>query len=165
MAGCTASGEPNMRRREFLAAMGAAGTATALQGAFTEFQIACMTLPYGAFPLERAIEGIAKAGYKYMAFGHRHQNEEIIAVDAPPSRLRDLAKRARDVGTEPVMMFGVYYIEQPAAVETYKLRIEQAAAARIPYILAFGSPGASAGDYSVCVRTCARSVRWRAPPA
>jgi sugar phosphate isomerase/epimerase len=141
-----------MRRREFLGTLGAAGTAAAFQGAFTEFQIACMTLAYGAFPVERAIEGIAKAGYKYMAFGPRHQNQDTIAVDAPPSAARDLAQRARDAGTEPVMMFGVYYIEQAAAVETYKRRIEQAAAARIPYVLAFGSPSDGPGDYSVWVR-------------
>src|SRR5690348_10732402 len=108
MGGCTASArKTGMRRREFLGAMGAAGVAVAAQGGFTDFQIACMTLPYGAFPVERAIEGIARSGYKYMAFGSRHQNADTIAVEAPPSRARDLARRARDVGTEPVMMFGV----------------------------------------------------------
>ena len=122
------------------------------QGGFTDFQIACMTLPYGAFTVERAIEGIAKAGYKYVAFGNRHQGEDTIAVEAPPARMRDLARRARDAGTEPVMMFGVYYIEQPAAVETYKRRIEQAAAGHIPYILAFGSPSDPATDYSIWIR-------------
>src|SRR5262249_37868638 len=140
---CTVSARArlHMRRREFLGAMAAAPAAAATTpGGFTEFQIACMTLPYGAFKVERAIEGIAKAGYKYMAFGSRHQGEDTVAVSAPASRMRDLTKRARDLGTEPLLMFGVYYIEQPAAVETYKRRIEQAAAGGIPYVLAFGSP-------------------------
>jgi sugar phosphate isomerase/epimerase len=142
-----------MGRREFLGAMAAApAAAAAVEGSFTEFQIACMTLPYAAFTVERAIEGIARAGYKYMAFGSRHQGEDTIGVDTPVGRVRDLTKRARDLGTEPVMMFGVYYIEQPAAVETYKRRIEQAAAGRIPYILAFGNPSDPPTDYGIWIR-------------
>src|SRR5438132_635359 len=38
----------------------------------TQFQIACMTLPYAAFPLERALAGIKAAGYKYVAWGTSH---------------------------------------------------------------------------------------------
>jgi sugar phosphate isomerase/epimerase len=124
----------------------------ATQGSFTEFQIGCMTLPYQAFPVERAIDGLAKAGYKYMAFGPRHQRDDTIAVDAPPGRARDMAKRARDAGVEPVMMFGVHYIEKEDAVEVYKRRIEQAAAGRIPYILAFGSPSDPPTDYGAWIR-------------
>jgi sugar phosphate isomerase/epimerase len=142
-----------MRRREFLTALAAAPAAAAASPAgFTDFQIGCMTLPYGAFPVERAMEGIAKAGYKYMAFGNRHQGKDTIPVEAPASHARELAQRARDLGTEPLLMFGVYYIEQPAAVETYKRRIEQAAAGRIPYILAFGSPKDPSTDYPVWIQ-------------
>jgi sugar phosphate isomerase/epimerase len=130
----------------------APAAAATLQGNFTDFQIACMTLPYGAFKVERGIEGIAKAGYKYMAFGSRHQGEDTIAVSAPASRMRELAARARDLGTEPLLMFGVYYIERPDAVETYKRRIEQAAAGRIPYVLAFGSPSDPPSDYGIWIR-------------
>src|SRR5262249_44653719 len=118
----------------------------------SDFQIACMTLPYGAFPVERGIEGIAKAGYKYMAFGSRHQGEDTISPDAPPAKVRDLARRARDLGTEPLLMFGVHYVEKDDAVDVYKRRVEQAAAGRIPYVLAFGSPSDPPTDYSVWIR-------------
>ena len=59
-------------RRTFLQASGAAIAGTALLRAdekkpdkekLTQFQIACMTLPYSAFPLERALSGIKDAGY------------------------------------------------------------------------------------------------------
>jgi len=137
--------------------MGAAGAtaataAAALPGVFTDFQIGCITLPYNAYPVERAITGIAKAGYKYMAFGSHHQNADAIPEEAPPSRVRDLAARARDAGTEPLLMFGVHYIEKPDAVEVYKKRIAQAAAGKLPYVLAFGSPGDDPVDYSIWVR-------------
>ena len=38
-----------------------------------EFQIACMTLPYSRFPLERALTGIKAAGYRYVAWGTTHR--------------------------------------------------------------------------------------------
>jgi sugar phosphate isomerase/epimerase len=140
-------------RRDFLAgALGAAAAAQTLQGTPTDFQIACMTLAYTAYPVERGLEGVAKAGYKYVAFGPRHKNVDTFPADAPASAARDLGKRARDLGLEPVMMFGVYYVEQPAAVETYKRRIEQAAAARIPHILAFGSPSGKPEEYSLWIK-------------
>jgi sugar phosphate isomerase/epimerase len=141
-------------RRQFLKTAGAvaASGAAFAQDRFSEFQIACMTLPYGAFTVERAIEGIAKAGYKYMAFGSRHQGKDTIAVEDQPAKVRDLAKRARDVGTEPLLMFGVHYVEKDDAVDAYKRRVEQAAAGRIPYVLAFGSPSDPPSDYAVWIR-------------
>ena len=111
-----------------------------------------MTLAYAQFPVERGLSGIASAGYRYVAFGPRHQNTDTIAEDAPASVARDLARRARDLGIEPVMMFGVHYIEEPTAVEVYRRRIEQAAAAKIPYVLAFGDPRDTPENYGVWVR-------------
>ena len=39
----------------------------------TDFQIACMTLPYSQFPLQRALDGIISAGYRYVAWGTSHR--------------------------------------------------------------------------------------------
>ena len=111
-----------------------------------------MTLAYSRYPVERALSGIAKAGYRYVTFAPRHLDKDTIAENAPATAARDLAQRARDLGVEPVMMFGVHYIEQPDAVEVYKRRIEQAAAAKIPYVLAFGSPSDAPDHYSIWVK-------------
>jgi sugar phosphate isomerase/epimerase len=109
----------------------------------TNFQIACMTLPYAAFPLERALEGIANSGYRYVAWGTTHQKAPLLAVDAPPAESRRLAERCRGIGLEPVMMFSTVQLEAPDAGRAHALRIAQAAAAKIPYLLTFGktSPG------------------------
>ena len=40
----------------------------------TTFQMACMTLPYAAFTIERALEGIKGAGYPYVAWGVTHKD-------------------------------------------------------------------------------------------
>jgi hypothetical protein len=58
---------------KFLAGAALAPVATA--GMPTKFQLACMTLPYANFPLERALKGIASAGYKYVAWGTTHQKK------------------------------------------------------------------------------------------
>ena len=43
------------------------------RGKPTRFQIACMTLPYARFPLQRALTGIQGAGYRYVAWGTTHR--------------------------------------------------------------------------------------------
>jgi sugar phosphate isomerase/epimerase len=109
----------------------------------TIFQHACMTLPYSGYPLERALSGIAAAGYRFVAWGttHKEAGGEMVPVmppDAPPEKAKALGKRCRDAGLEPVMMFSTIYPEKPNAVEVLTQRIKQAAAAGIGQVLTFG---------------------------
>lgn len=109
----------------------------------TQFQVACMTLPYSAFPLQRALQGIRQAGYRYVAWGTTHTEEggkrvPVIAPDAPPAQARELATRCRDMGLEPVMMFSGIYPENKMGLEVLQQRIRQAAAAKLPQVLTFG---------------------------
>ena len=113
------------------------------RGAATVFQLACMTLPYAAFPIERALQGIKTAGYSHVAWGVTHkdasgQARPAMDVDAPPAEAAALARRCRDLGLEPVMMFSTVFLEEPAAADAHNKRIAQAAAAKIPYVLTFG---------------------------
>ena len=114
----------------------------AAERAKTEFQIACMTLPYSRFPLERALTGIRDAGYKFVAWGTTHREEggevPVMAPDAPPTKARELGKRCRDLGLEPLMMFSTVYPEHREAPAVFRARILQAAAAGIPQVLTFG---------------------------
>jgi sugar phosphate isomerase/epimerase len=109
----------------------------------TKFQIACMTLPYSQFPLERALNGIALAGYKYVAWGTTHREASgkqipVMPEDAPPEKAAELASRCRDLGLEPVMMFSTIYPEAPNGLEVLTQRLKQAGAAKIPQVLTFG---------------------------
>lgn len=112
------------------------------RGQPTQFQIACMTLPYSQFPLQRALDGIRGAGYRFVAWGTTHreggQQRPVLAPDATPAQARELAQRCRDMGLEPVMMFSMVYPEANNGLEVLRARIEQAAAARIPQVLTFG---------------------------
>lgn len=109
----------------------------------TIFQHACMTLPYSAFPLERALTGIRSAGFRYVAWGVKHQEENgeqvpVMAEDAAPETAKALGKRCRDLGLEPVMLFSTIYPEHPLGLKVLTQRIKQAAAAGIGQVLTFG---------------------------
>jgi sugar phosphate isomerase/epimerase len=102
-----------------------------------------MTITYSAFPFERALQGIAAAGYRYVGWGTTHPGRDgkrtpVIAEDAPPSEARRVAQMCRDAGLTPVMMFSLVYVAAPESVKVHTRRIEQAAAAGIPFIITFG---------------------------
>lgn len=110
----------------------------------TKFQIGCMTLPYGQYPLERALAGIKGAGFEYVAWGtaHREAGESkpvpVMAMDAAPGRAKELADKCRGMGLTPVLMFSGIYPEAPTGLEVLTQRLKQAAAAGIPQVLTFG---------------------------
>lgn len=145
-------GSSRCNRREFLCrgAGGIAGLAlaggnllAAAERKPTQFQIACMTLPYAQFPLQRALTGIKAAGYQFVAWGTTHKEADgkstpVLPSDAPPEKARELAQRCRDLGLEPLMMFSGIYPEAKNGLDVLKNRIRQAAAAGIPQVLTFG---------------------------
>jgi sugar phosphate isomerase/epimerase len=113
------------------------------RGKPTEFQIACTTLPYARFPLQRALTGISAAGYRCVAWGTTHQEEggepvPVIAADAPPAQAKELGKRCRDLGLQPLLMFSGIYPEAPDGLRVLEARIRQAAAGGVPQVLTFG---------------------------
>lgn len=122
----------------------AASDPAAADAAATEFQLACMTLPYSRFPLDRALEGIRAAGYRFVAWGTSHRETSggpsvpVIAADAPPTAARELAKRCRGIGLEPLMMFSTVYPEADDGFEVLARRIRQAAAGELRQVLTFG---------------------------
>jgi sugar phosphate isomerase/epimerase len=136
----------NWTRREALLAGAALAAlpAAALERRPTNFQMACMTLPYSNFPFERALRGIAAAGYPYVAWGTRHRDasgerRDVIEVSAPAARAKELGAQCRDAGLTPVMMFSGVYVGAEESVPAHTRRIEQAAAAGIPFLLTFGA--------------------------
>jgi sugar phosphate isomerase/epimerase len=108
----------------------------------TEFQIACMTLPYAPHSWPRALSGIKAAGYQFVAWGTTHRQDgaqmPVIAADASADTARTLGKQCRDLGLEPLMMFSGIYPEHKDAVAVLTQRIVQAEAAGIGQVLTFG---------------------------
>jgi sugar phosphate isomerase/epimerase len=102
-----------------------------------------MTLPYSRFPLDRALTGIKAAGYSFIAWGTTHREAggkavPVLAPDAPPQAAKELAKRCRDLGLEPLMLFSTVYPEHPSAPKVLRQRLLQAGTAGVPQVLTFG---------------------------
>ena len=106
----------NLTRRTFIAASAAGASALALTSASaqerqpaqperrdpTRFQISCMTLPYSQFPLERALTGLQKADYRFVAWGTNHKENDgkpkpVLADNAAPEQAKELGKRCRNL--------------------------------------------------------------------
>ncbi len=122
----------------------AAKQAPSPQGPPTKFQIACMTLPYSQYPLERALTGLKSAGFQHVAWGTTHKEDgeskgvPVMPAEAPSQKAKELGTRCRDLGLEPLMMFSGIYPEHPKGIEVLTARILQAEAAGIPQVLTFG---------------------------
>ncbi len=140
-----------MNRRAFLGATAGAWVSGGLRPplaaaadtpAPTDFRIACMTLPWSRFPLGRALDGVKAAGFRFVAWGTTHKENgrdvPVLAKDAPPDAARELAKRCRGMGLEPVMMFSTSYPEHPDGLAVHTQRLKQAGAAGVGQVLTFG---------------------------
>lgn len=157
-----------MNRRAFLSgaagAVVAGGITASAQPAWTNFEMACMTLPYAPFPFTRALEGIRRAGYNRVAWGVTHpdgagKRVPLLDVAAPAARARELARQSNDAGLKPVMMFSMVMLEAREAAEGHLRRIEQAAEAGIPFLLTFGKT--APGEYENVI-SCLKQIAPRA---
>ena len=75
-------------------------------------------------------------GHAHVEAGGKHV--PVLPADAPPEQAKELGRRCRDMGLEPVMMFSMIYPEGPRGLEVLAQRIKQAAAAGVPQVLTFG---------------------------
>jgi sugar phosphate isomerase/epimerase len=64
------------------------------------YRLGCQTLPYRNLPLPRAIEGIRKAGYRFIQVFHMHAGRLVFAPETPRAELDDLRQRLKDAGLE-----------------------------------------------------------------
>src|SRR5262245_14800796 len=147
-----------LHRRQLLQTTAAALGAVALRGRLigqeqateapkrppTRFQIACMTLPYSQYPLERALSGIKSAGFQYVAIytSHKEPGETkavpLMPPDGPIAKAKEIGQRCRDLGLTPLLMFSGIYPEDPKGMKVLTQRIKQAAAGGIGHVLTFG---------------------------
>jgi len=103
-------------------------------------KLACMTLPYSNVPFERALEGISRAGFRYVAFGLPH-----AGVDVPDESDSDAAAKLQLLferyQLEPIMLISTNQLAPGQTIERARFRIELAKALRIPEMLSLGTWG------------------------
>jgi sugar phosphate isomerase/epimerase len=95
-------------RRSFLKTAAAlAGAAAVRSSARAEerYQLGCQTLPYRSLPLARAVEGIRKAGYKYVMPYYVHAGKNVFTPDNTASELAEVRRLFSESGLVPFCRF------------------------------------------------------------
>ncbi len=104
-------------------------------------KIVGITLPYSHLSFERALEGIAKAGYTHVGFGLKHSGELVPPLDAPAAEWKQVADLCARYGLTPASIFGragVKDATQTDQIDVYKREIDAAAGVGIRYITSAG---------------------------
>jgi len=98
-----------------------------------EVKLGCMTRPYAKYAVERAFEGIARAGYKYTAFLGAHPDGGAYDLDTPLSQSIALRKRMASFGLTPVTAWAGNPVQY--GVEGMRRHVEIAAELGLEYII------------------------------
>lgn len=103
-------------------------------------KLACMTWPYTQHSFERALEGIAAAGYRYVSFGLPHTGTDV--PDENDSQVADGLKAlfAR-YNLIPIQLIANAQFAPGQPLERAVKRIQLAQALNIPEILTVGAGG------------------------
>ncbi|MCW5977468.1 MAG: sugar phosphate isomerase/epimerase [Bryobacteraceae bacterium] len=126
-------------RRQFAqAAAGLAGWRAA--AAEERYQLGCQTLPYRAQPLARALEGIRKAGYRYVMPNHSHAGKPAFSPALDAAGRASLRRQIGDAGLAPFMSFvGLTAdIRKPEGLDTYMKELDLCAEFGIRTVVGIG---------------------------
>lgn len=85
-----------------------------------------LTLPYSRYPFDRALEGIARAGYKFVGFGYNHAGSPVLAPDASEQQLDELAKQFAAHGLTPGLLWAGVRVMGDDGVQLMKRRLDMA---------------------------------------
>jgi sugar phosphate isomerase/epimerase len=101
-------------------------------------KLACMTLPYAKFSFERALEGISRAGYRYIAFGHAHEGRDYPDENDAKS-IGSLQVLFAKYGLQPILLASNAHFKIDQPLERAKKRMQTAKAFGIKEILTIGT--------------------------
>ena len=102
-----------------------------------EVQLGCLTLPYSELPFERALEGIASAGYQYVGYGWPHQGAEAPDPLAGPEEVAEVRRKVEDAGLATAMLTAPGgTLDAEDGVTKFQRRLEQAGEVGCRFLLA-----------------------------
>lgn len=101
-------------------------------------KLACMTWPYSGYPLERALAGIAAAGFRYVTLGLPHEGKSVINADAPGEAAR-LLKLLDQHGLEPVTLISTGPLGPNQPLEAAQQWMDFALALGVSELLSLGT--------------------------
>ncbi|GIP33300.1 sugar phosphate isomerase/epimerase [Paenibacillus sp. J2TS4] len=103
-------------------------------------KLACMTLPFANYSLERALEGMARAGYRYLSFGLPHAGMEV-PDESDPASVERLSRLFEQYRLEPVNLISTNQLAPGQTLERARIRFETARALGVKELLSLGTWG------------------------
>jgi sugar phosphate isomerase/epimerase len=91
------------------------------------FELGAHTLPYRAYPFERALEGIARVGFRFVGVWNDHAGSPVVPPEAGAAAIDAVRRRIEAHGLVPRMAFRFPGAESGAAAQMRR-SIEVAAA-------------------------------------
>ncbi|MDF2648843.1 MAG: Xylose isomerase-like barrel [Paenibacillus sp.] len=101
-------------------------------------KLAVMTWVYNKVPFERALEGIAKAGYKYVSFGLPHEGMPSFDDSQPGEAARVLELLAQ-YGLKPVTLVSTDALSPKQSIERSIQRLDFAKELGVEEVLSLGT--------------------------
>ncbi|MFA5710984.1 TIM barrel protein [Mycolicibacterium sp.] len=110
-------------------------------------RLACTVRPWAQFPLERALAGIAEAGYDAVALPV-HGVTEVITPYTPASQAREIGSVIRDHGLELVILSHAADLDRgdDVAVATLRRQLEHCHRLGVSTLVDMGCPELELGD-------------------
>ena len=89
-------------------------------------ELACSTLNYAAFPFLRALDGIARAGFKFVGIGATHENKRYGSGAMSDAEVREMAVQLGDRGLKAnsCLSFEVHLGPAEESVAKFKRELE-----------------------------------------
>ena len=112
-------------------------SALAPAGDQERLQLGAHTLPYRAYPFERALEGIARAGFRYVGIWNDHAGGQVVPPEAGTGEIARVRRLIEQHGLRPRMSFRFPSATADPAAQLRRT-IEVAAALGVPFVLLSG---------------------------
>lgn len=111
-----------------------------LAAAAESYQLGCQTLPYRAFPLPRALEGIRKAGYRFVMPTSTHQGKPVFVPALTAAERAALKRQFADAGLDPFMIFAGLgaEIRKPDGMKAFLGELDLAAEFGMKFVVGAG---------------------------
>jgi sugar phosphate isomerase/epimerase len=103
-----------------------------------KIKLACMTWPYNRYPLERALVGIARAGYKFVSLGLPHEGKPVFDDGAEGEAARTL-RLLDKYGLEPVTWISTDALSPQQPIEKARQRMDFVKALGVEELLSLGT--------------------------
>jgi sugar phosphate isomerase/epimerase len=101
-------------------------------------KLACMTLLYSKYPIERALEGIARAGFRYVGFGWPHEGKDV-PDETDEGVVPELRRLFAEYKLEPVLLSGFRQFSPGQPLERARRCMQTAKELGIKEVLSAGT--------------------------